>query len=109
MPDLGYHLVYYGDLAPTTDYHIEKIEKCEKTVAALFRHLGDEHYYQIGWALDILTLTTLLQRQGVSILQESQQNFLKTFLQKDYSGLGEVFAQERAQLKMILEGALKWI
>jgi transcriptional regulator with XRE-family HTH domain len=107
--NLGYHLVYYGDCAPLTDYHVEEIGTCEKTVAALFRHLEDEHYYQIGWSLDILTLTTLLRRQGVSILQESQQDFLKTFLQRDYSTLGDVFTQEKAQLKMTLEGALKWI
>jgi hypothetical protein len=103
--NLGYHLIYYGDLPFGSDYYIQEIEQCEKTVAALFRHLKDKDY-QIGWSLDILTLTTLLQRQGTSILRESQKDFLKAFFQKDYSDLGKTFQQENERLKVILEGVL---
>jgi hypothetical protein len=104
--NLGYHLVYYGDLPPESDYYIQGIEQCEKTVAALFRHLKDKHY-QIGWSLDILTLTMLLERQGMSILRESQKDFLNAFFQKDHSDLGKMFQQEKEHLKAILEGAME--
>jgi hypothetical protein len=99
--NLGYHLVYYGDLPTGTDYHAENIVQCEHTIAALFRHFRDENYYQIGWSLDILTLVSLIEQQGVSILSEDDLMFLDSFCQKEYN-LGPTFQEEKTRLEEIL-------
>jgi transcriptional regulator with XRE-family HTH domain len=98
--NVGYHLVYYGDCPPGTDYDIENIVQCEKTISALFRHLRDEHY-KIGWSLDILTLVSLIEQQGISILSENDWMFFDDFCQKEYS-LGPTFQEEKTRLEEFL-------
>lgn len=99
--NLGYHLVYYGDLPTGTDYHVDHIGRCERTIVALFRHLKDKHYYQIGWSLDILTLSALILQKGLSILEENDLAFLNAFCQQKHD-LGPTFQEEKLKLKALL-------
>ena len=77
----------------------------EKTVAALFRHLQNVRYKN-GWALDVLTLSALLELQGLSILDTHSwyKPFLKAFLDQDHRD--QILLQEKGRLKQFLEGAL---
>lgn len=104
--NIGYHLVYYGDMAQphaSTSYASYQVDQCEKTVKALFRHLQDDHYRN-GWSLDLLTLLTLIEMKGTSILQASSWYlpFLKGFLQQDHHEMVEVFLQEKNAMKHLL-------
>ena len=107
--NLGYHLIYYGDHAYNTDYHVAVIDRCERTVAALFRHLGDERYKN-GWALDILTLTTLIEQVGMSLFtaQPWHMSFLAGFLSREHPEQCDIFQQEKERLKHLLEGETTW-
>lgn len=107
--NLGYHLIYYGDQAHNADYHDSAVSHCERTVIALFRHLRDERYKN-GWALDILTLTTLLELTSMSILSEQpwQLSFLSEFLNREHLEQCDIFQQEKARLKKLLEGDTTW-
>jgi hypothetical protein len=104
--NIGYHLVYYGDMPQphaSTSYASYQVERCEKTVKALFRHLQDDRYRN-GWSLDLLTLSTLIRMKGISILQASSWYlpFLRTFLHQDLQGLGELFLQEKSAMQHLL-------
>ncbi len=105
--NLSYHLIYYGDQDQRLNVPLQPVGECGKTIHALFRHLRDRRY-QNGWALDILTLSALLEQRGVSILQAWQVSFLKGFLQRDHSELGEIFQQEKDRLHRLLGGAASW-
>lgn len=107
--NLGYHLIYYGDHAYNADYHVVAIDRCERTVAAIFRHLGDERYKN-GWALDILTVTTLIEQVGMSVItvQPWYMSFLAEFLSREHPEQCDIFQQEKERLKHLLEGVPTW-
>ena len=106
--NIGYHLIYYGDYAgdlDSLDPFEQTITCSEKTVAALIHHLENERYRD-GWALNLLTLTTLLELQGISILQT--QTWYLPFLQAFLSGddhQGEILLAEKERLQQLIEGA----
>jgi hypothetical protein len=101
--NLIYHLIYYGDHHQEVGYDLQGIDTCDKTVAAIFRHLGDDRCRN-GWALDLFTLSTLLELQGISVLAaySRQQPFLKGFLSTDHSR-GQLLAEEQERLHTLLE------
>lgn len=106
--NVGYHLIYYGDYAgdlDSLDPFRQTITSSEKTVAALFRHLENEHYKD-GWALNLLTLSALLELQGVSILQTQAWYlpFLQAFLGRD-DHRGAILLTEIERLQQLIEGA----
>jgi transcriptional regulator with XRE-family HTH domain len=107
--NLSYHLIYYSDQEQRVDAALQRVDQCDNTVKALFRHLREDRYKN-GWSLDILTLSTLLERRGMSILQAQtwQIPFLKNFLRKDHSELGDIFQQEKDRLQRLLEGEQSW-
>jgi hypothetical protein len=100
-----YHLIYYGDQTGDLDTPEQIIAHSEKTVAALFRHLQNERY-QNGWALDLFTLSTLLELQGSSILSIHTQYipFLKEFLEKNHPDHGAALLKEKKRLQQITKG-----
>ena len=102
--NLGYYLVYYGDQAQELGYYDQDGERCDGTARAIFRRLKDKHF-QSGWSLDILTLSTLLEKRGMIALssQEHYLPFLKDFLRTDYPELGDTFQREKNHLQAILE------
>jgi hypothetical protein len=102
-------LIYYGDYTGDLDslHPFEQtITNSEKTVAALIRHLQMERY-RGGWALNLLTLSTLLALQGKSILevQPWYLPFLQAFLRRN-DHQGETLLAEKEQLGKLIEGAL---
>jgi len=106
--NIRYHLIYYGDQVGdinSFDSSEQTISCPEKTVAALFRHLQNVRYKN-GWALDVLTLSALLELQGLSILDTHfwYKPFLKAFLDQDHRD--QILLQEKGRLKQFLEGAL---
>jgi hypothetical protein len=107
--NLGYHLVYYGDQAQELGYYDQGCERCDGTIRSLFRHLKNERHKN-SWILDILTLSTLLEKRGKGILvsHEQQYSFLRDFLEKDFPELGHTFQQEKTRLREILRGAGIW-
>jgi hypothetical protein len=107
--NIGYHLVYYGDQAQELGYDDQGGERCDGTVRALFRRLSSERYKN-GWALDILTLSTLLEQRGRELLASHAQQLplLREFLTRDHQKLGETFRQEKEHLEKILQGAPLW-
>ncbi|HZO72886.1 MAG TPA: NACHT domain-containing protein [Ktedonobacteraceae bacterium] len=111
MINIKYHLVYYGDLAQHFKdvSSLQSIDACGKTVQALFRHLQDERYRN-GWPLDMLTLSTLLEMQGTSIIHEYawQLSFLNMFLNQEHPNQSDIFRQEKNRLKKLIEGAQSW-
>lgn len=105
--NVRYHLIYYGDqLGDINSFHrSEQTIACpEKTVAALFRHLQNARYKN-GWVLDVLTLSALLELQGLSILDTHPWYipFLKAFLDQDHRD--QILLQEKGRLQKIIEGA----
>ena len=107
--NIRYHLIYYGDQVGdinSFDSSEQTISCPEKTVAALFRHLQNVRYKN-GWALDVLTLSALLELQGLSILDTHSwyKPFLKAFLDQDHRD--QILLQEKGRLKQFLEGALR--
>jgi hypothetical protein len=106
--NIRYHLIYYGDQVgdiDSFDTSEQTITCSEKTVAALFRHLQNARYKN-GWALDVLTLSALLELQGLSIMYTHTwyMPFLKAFLDQDHRD--QTLVQEKVLLKQFLEGAL---
>ncbi len=106
--NVGYHLIYYGDYAgdlDSLDPFEQTITCSEKTVAALIRHLENERYRD-GWALNLLTLSALLELQGASILQTQTWYlpFLQAFLGRN-DHQGEVLLAEKERLQQLIEGA----
>jgi len=106
--NIRYHLIYYGDQVGdinSFDSSEQTIACPEKTVAALFRHLQNARYKN-GWALDVLTLSALLELQGLSILDTNSwyTPFLKAFLDQDHRD--QILLEEKGRLKQFLEGAL---
>jgi transcriptional regulator with XRE-family HTH domain len=105
-----YHLIYYGDqvgnLLDALDAPEQTITRSEKTLAALFRHLQDARYKN-GWALDLFTLSALLELQGPSILLTHAWYvpFLKAFLEREHPEQGAILLQEKKRLQHTLEGA----
>lgn len=103
-----YHLIYYGDQVgdlDTLDTPEQAIARSEKTVAALFRHLQYERYKN-GWALDLFTLSALLEAQGSSILHTHAWYlpFLTTFLEREHSAeYGVILLQEKERLQRLIE------
>lgn len=106
--NIGYHLVYYGDQAPEEGYHDRGGQRCEGTLRSIFRRLKSEHY-RSGWALDLLTLRTLLEQRGVKILDtdEYYRPFLAAFLDDNHQGQSSAFQREKQRLQEILEGAIR--
>ncbi len=104
--NIGYHLVYYGDQPPEEGYYDRGGQRCKGTLRSIFRRLKSE-YYSSGWALDLLTLRTLLEQRGVAILNadEHYRPFLAAFLSSDHQGQSSVFQREKQRLQEILEGA----
>lgn len=105
--NVGYHLIYYGDYAGDLDSFdpFEQTITCsEKTVAALIRHLQNERYRD-GWALNLLTLSALLELQGVAILEAQTWYlpFLQSFLYGNYEG--EALLAQKERLRQLIEGA----
>jgi hypothetical protein len=102
--NLGYHLVYYGDQVQELGYYDQGGECVEGTLRALFRHLRYEQYKN-GWPLDLLTLSTLLERRGQSILSslKPQLPFLQEFLSREYQEQGDILSQEGERLKRLLQ------
>jgi transcriptional regulator with XRE-family HTH domain len=103
-----YHLIYYGDQAgnlEALDAPEQTITHSEKTVAALFRHLQNKRY-QNGWALDLFTLSTLLELQGPSILSTHTWHlpFLKQFLETNHPDHRASLLQEKKRLQQLIEG-----
>jgi hypothetical protein len=106
--NIGYHLVYYGDQAPEEGYYDRGGQRCEGTLRSIFRRLKSEHY-RSGWALDLLTLRTLLEQRGVKILDtdEYYRPFLTAFLDDNHQGQSSAFQREKQRLQEILEGAIR--
>jgi hypothetical protein len=106
--NIGYHLVYYGDQAPEDGYYDRGGQRCEGTLRSIFRRLKSD-YYRSGWVLDLLTLRTLLEQRGVTILNADKhyRPFLAAFLSSDYQKQQKngVFVREARRLQEILEGA----
>lgn len=107
--NLGFHLIYYGDQTQNTDYYVQTTERCDKTVAAIFRHLQDEGYKN-GWTLDLFTLCSLLEQRDVSILDtdHSWLPILKEFISQEHRDQCDMFHEEKERLKQILEGVITW-
>ena len=105
--NIGYHLVYYGDQAWENGYIDAGGEKCDGTIRSIFRRLKNKRY-ENGWALDLLTLHTLLMQRGVHILKAEKDSliFLKTFLQRDHHKQNHAFQREHHQLQAFLTGVL---
>jgi transcriptional regulator with XRE-family HTH domain len=104
----NYHLIYYGDQPgnlEALDAPEQTIIHSEKTVAALFRHLQNERYRN-GWALDLFTLSTLIELRGPPILSAHTWYlpFLKQFLETNHSDQGAALLQEKERLKNLIEG-----
>lgn len=91
--NIGYHLEYYGDQAPQGDHRDKQGPRCERTVAAILRHLKNPDEHRIGWALDLLTLRRLLETrgQGLSTCLAADLAYLQQFL--------DVRSEDRAALK----------
>jgi hypothetical protein len=104
--NIGYYLVYYGDQPQEAGYHDQGGETCEGTIQAIFRRLQDDRYRK-GWALDLLTLATLIEQRGIKVLSSHQQHwdFLWQFCQQDYQDLGDLFQEEKNHVYTILQGA----
>jgi hypothetical protein len=102
--NIGYHLVYYGDQPPEERYYDRGGEHCEKTIQAIFHHLGNTAYRH-EWGLDLLTLRMLLEGRGLAIFASEKRYlpFLKEFLGKNDQGQGDVFQQEKQLLQETLE------
>lgn len=102
--NVGYHLVYYGDQPLEEGYYDRGGKKCDGTLRAIFRHLrGEEH--KPAWALDLLTLRSLLETRGVMILEADSEYlpFLRAFLNDIHEGQSETLHRE----KEILRGTLR--
>ena len=103
--NVGYHLVYYGDQLPEVGYYDQGGERCEGALASIFRRLKRERY-KTEWVLDLVTLSSLLERRGFSILSshEKDLHFLEDFLQKDNHTHSQLLYQEKQHLAEILQG-----
>lgn len=103
--NIGYNLAYCGDQSLEEGYYDKGESKVSGMVRELFRHLGSEKY-KAGWALDLLTLRTLLQdkRRGISILHANNEYipFLRGFLSNHHRERGRVFHKERQLLQDFL-------
>lgn len=108
--NIGYNLAYYGDQSLEEGYYDRGGEKCDGILRAIFRHLKSEKYKAI-WALDLLTLRTLLQdeRRGMSILQVNDEYtlILKDFLRKDTKDNSVVLDQEKKLMQNFLENTVE--
>ena len=104
--NIGYHLVYYGDQMQELGFYDQSEDRCDKTVKALFRHLKDERYRN-GWSLDLLTLSTLLETRGDTVLSSKswEPAFINELLSRDHRITDIIFNQELMRLKQILKGA----
>jgi len=102
--NIGYHLVYYGDQSLEEGYYDQGGKKCDGTVRAIFRHLRREKH-KPAWALDLLTLRSLLETRGLAILEANSEYlpFLRDFLNEDHKGQSRTFHRE----KQLLEAALR--
>ena len=108
--NIGYHLVYYGDQAQEDGYHDRGGERCAGTLRSIFRRLKSDDY-RSGWALDLLTLRTLLEQRGEAILNAHThyRPFLAAFLHSDHREQQKngVYTREARQLQDILEGTIQ--
>ncbi len=103
--NVGYHLVYYGDQPLEVGYYDQGGERCEGALASIFRRLKRERY-KTEWVLDLVTLSSLLERRGFSILSshEKDLHFLEDFLQKDNHTHSQLLYQEKQHLAEVLQG-----
>ncbi|HZS79076.1 MAG TPA: hypothetical protein VFA41_20870 [Ktedonobacteraceae bacterium] len=103
--NIGYHLAYYGDQAPSEGFRDRGGERCEATVRSIFRHLHSERYRN-GWVLDLLTLRTLLEQRGVIAFSSNEQHlpFLAEFLNRNHLEQSNIFQEERQLLFTALKG-----
>lgn len=103
--NVGYHLVYYGDQPQEMGYCDQGGERCEGALTSIFRRLKRERY-KTEWVLDLVTLSSLLERRGFSLLssREKDLHFLKEFLQKDNHIHSQLLYQEKQHLAEMLQG-----
>lgn len=97
--NVGYHLVYYGDQIPEAGYYDQGGERCDGTLQAILRHLKSERHRN-NWILDMVTLSALLEKRGISILFPYKEDipFLKAFLNKYHQEGSDLFQQEQKRL-----------
>src|SRR5579884_112663 len=103
--NIGYYLVYYGDQDQELGYTDLGGENCDRTIQAIFRRLKKEKF-RVGWVLDMLTLSTLLEQRGLKVLSSYQEQllFLQEFLQRNHQNMSDVFLEEKNRLEKILRG-----
>ena len=103
--NVGYHLVYYGDQPQDGGYYDQGGERCEGTLTSIFRRLRRERY-KTEWVLDLVTLCSLIERRGFSILSSHEKDFrfLEDFLQKDNHTHSQLLYQEKQHLAEVLQG-----
>jgi hypothetical protein len=99
--NVGYYLIYYGDQFFKNDFHDERGKKCDGTIQAIMRHLKSESH-EPCWAIDLITLRTLLtdsKRDAHQIMKDRNLiNELKAFLTKQSKNEEKIFQNERKNL-----------